>query len=576
MSFDMNTLTLKGAELLAASTVQNKLILDGCDAKVGFIDQSTAVNISARPSSPLSTTTDVSIIGSTAEHVMARAQWTQGQQTGGDANTLYLYGHSEQSPSDIYVIYICSSQSTFHLPVAGDVAPVFEALFDMIYACTLNSVTSASTSVYATLAEFNMLKERTVTTHKEQQPTVGENQTIYGDKIFKGSLVGNTILPETPAGNLGASNHRFNSVYSTSSDFTSLTCPTINFDSTGLRKIYADGPLKLGMGPEGTGNERYQTRSEFGTNLFEIAAERCDSYGEELDWSIFAMSQGKNASNEYNGYARMNVSNRTEFKLEYNSTADVSACTLESDTISLIVENAQYGTKTVAESGGIEINGFYYLDLCAHDTGAQIKERYDLSTEESSIELKADSITVNADSITVNSVSLSPKSGETVGLGTLSDPFSTSYVTTSYTYNLYPTTAGGTSSIGSSTSKFANLYASYLHGILPTPGTSGSGSSVTTTEPEVGAIILIVYEVNQSSMSSHWLLAGMEVKQGSQVTDNTGTAGTVTVLKIAKLEDGVAGLSSTSLDGKYRLLCDSVIKTVSSYYRGTALAIRIE
>ena len=185
MAFDTNTITIKGAELLAAATAQDKLILDGCDATQTYLDQTTAVSVSSRPASPLSTSTNVSIIGATENHVMARAQFQAGVATGGDARTLYLYGHSQSAPSDIFVIYIASSQDTFHLPLPGEVINNYEALFDMIYSATSDSVTTASTSVFTTLAEFNLLKERTVTTHKEGDPTVGDDQTIRGEKVFE-------------------------------------------------------------------------------------------------------------------------------------------------------------------------------------------------------------------------------------------------------------------------------------------------------------------------------------------------------------------------------------------------------
>lgn len=184
--YDVNTITAKGAELLAAATAADKLILDGCDATTTFVDAATAALIENRPASALSNTTTVSIVGATTNHVMARASFIAGTNTGGDANTLYLYGHKQSAPSDIYVIYVASSQEPFHLPETGDVANVYETLFDMTYAANPDAVTTPGVSTYCTLAEFNLLKNRTVTTHKEDDDTAGENQTILGDKDFSG------------------------------------------------------------------------------------------------------------------------------------------------------------------------------------------------------------------------------------------------------------------------------------------------------------------------------------------------------------------------------------------------------
>lgn len=185
MAFDTNTLTAKGVELLASATAAIPIILDGCDATTTYIDQASAIDVSARPTSPLSTTTDVSVIGATANHVMARAHFQAGTNTGGEARTLYLFGHAQNDPTNVYVIYVCSSQDTFHLPEADDVVNNYEALFDMIYSAVEGSVTTASTSVFCTLAEFNILKERVVTTHKEGDPNEGDPlQTVRGEKVF--------------------------------------------------------------------------------------------------------------------------------------------------------------------------------------------------------------------------------------------------------------------------------------------------------------------------------------------------------------------------------------------------------
>lgn len=120
MAFDTQTVTIKGAELLAAATAANQLIIDGCDATTGYMTQAQTVNISARPASPVSNTTDVTQLGSTAEHINSRVYFRTGVNAGGDVNTLFLYGHSASAPNDKFVIFVASSQTQFHLPVAGD------------------------------------------------------------------------------------------------------------------------------------------------------------------------------------------------------------------------------------------------------------------------------------------------------------------------------------------------------------------------------------------------------------------------------------------------------------------------
>lgn len=186
MPFDVSTVTLKGAELLAAATAQNRLIIDGCDADTAILTQAQAAQISARPASPLSTTTDVTQLGSNVGHVNSRVYFRAGTNPGGDAHSLYLYAHSESDPSNVYVIFVASATDSFHIPEAGDVVNEYQAALDIVYTVATDSVGYATQATYCNLSEFNLLKERTVTTHKEGEPTVGENQTIYGDKTFRG------------------------------------------------------------------------------------------------------------------------------------------------------------------------------------------------------------------------------------------------------------------------------------------------------------------------------------------------------------------------------------------------------
>lgn len=188
MAFDTQTVTIKGAELLAAATAQDKLIIVGCDVTQTYMTQAQAVNISARPANPFSNTTTVTQVGSNSNHINSRVYFRAGENTGGDANTLFLYGHKQSDPTNDFVIFVASAQTPFHLPVVGDVVDEWETALDIVYTINADAVGYAEQSTYCTLSEFNLLKERTVTTHKEGEPTQGDNQTIYGDKTFNGSV----------------------------------------------------------------------------------------------------------------------------------------------------------------------------------------------------------------------------------------------------------------------------------------------------------------------------------------------------------------------------------------------------
>ena len=188
MAYDVSTVTALGATLLASATAADKLILVGCDATTEVLTQQQAVAVTSRPTTPYSTTSRIFVEGAADNHAYVRAIFVAGESTGGDANTLYLYGHSESDPNTTIVLAVLSSATAFHLPMTGDVANTYGVLFDVIYTVASGAVETINSSAYATYAEFKRLKDRTVTTHKEADLTHGDGQTIYGEKSFKNKM----------------------------------------------------------------------------------------------------------------------------------------------------------------------------------------------------------------------------------------------------------------------------------------------------------------------------------------------------------------------------------------------------
>jgi hypothetical protein len=225
MPFDIQTITYKGAQLLADATAADKLIIDGCDATAVALTEDQALAVTTRPASPLSNTTEVTQLGSTTEHVQSRVYFHAGVSAGGDANTLYLYGHTESAPTDLFVIFVCSSTDTFHLPEVGDVIDEWETDIDIVYTVSTDSVGFATQATYCSLSEFNILKNRTVTTHKEGDTTTGDDQTILGVKTFSNTVnVSNLVVPtRSRYVDLGTDSKAFNVLYAvqvTSEGFT--------------------------------------------------------------------------------------------------------------------------------------------------------------------------------------------------------------------------------------------------------------------------------------------------------------------------------------------------------------------
>lgn len=188
MAYEVQTVTLKGTELLSAASAADRLILAGCAATQTFISQEDAINVSAVPESPYSTTTKVNVEGSENNHLFIYALFVAGESTGGDCKSLYIYGHKESDPTHDYVLAVLSSNTPFHLPIVGEVSNTYGTSLDLVYSVADGAVSSIDSSAFVTRAEFNRLYERAVTTHAYATPTVGEAQDVYGLKTFKNKV----------------------------------------------------------------------------------------------------------------------------------------------------------------------------------------------------------------------------------------------------------------------------------------------------------------------------------------------------------------------------------------------------
>ena len=221
MAYDVMTVTLKGVELLAAATAEDQLIIAGCDATTTFITKADAVNVSARPANPFSTTTNAHLEKSTTNHVFVRVFFVSGQSTGGEARSLYIFGHKQSDPTNDYVLAVLSSENTFHLPEVGDISNTYGALLDIIYNPAEGSVSTVTASVYATYGEYADLRDRVVTCHKRDLPTTGDDQTIYGTKTFNSEIKSNAIFPGSVLSKTSGDN-----VYSLKPDWSMYEDPT--------------------------------------------------------------------------------------------------------------------------------------------------------------------------------------------------------------------------------------------------------------------------------------------------------------------------------------------------------------
>ena len=189
MAWNVMTVTTKGTELLASATVDNSLVLVGCVAdKTVYATIDAAKAVSQVPAEYNAGTTDITILYVQNNNLFARAYFgIVDDPDDAEVNTLYLYGRLYDS-SDLFVIAVASNSTPTHLPVDGDPDDSYQVLFNFKYNVPNTAAVTASSASFCTVAEFNDLVSRVVTTHIQGSETTGEDQNIRGQKAFLNRL----------------------------------------------------------------------------------------------------------------------------------------------------------------------------------------------------------------------------------------------------------------------------------------------------------------------------------------------------------------------------------------------------
>lgn len=187
--FDVSTITTSGAQLLAQATDGNRLVVSGCEANTTVYTAETAKAVTAPTGTRISN--EIELVGVQDNKIIVRARFTQSETTGGNANSLILFGRLENDPEETRTaICVVSNNAQFYLPLStSEAVQDFECLFTIDYEIQSNVVVEQTSALECSLAEFRLLKERTVTAHKEGNPNVGDpTQNIFGEKVFQNQI----------------------------------------------------------------------------------------------------------------------------------------------------------------------------------------------------------------------------------------------------------------------------------------------------------------------------------------------------------------------------------------------------
>lgn len=187
--FDVSTITTSGAQLLAQATDGNRLVVSGCEANTTVYTAETAKAVTVPTGTRISN--EIELVGVQDNKIIVRARFTQSETTGGNANSLVLFGRLENDPEETRTaICVVSNNAQFYLPSSmSEAVQDFECLFTIDYEIQSNVVVEQTSALECSLAEFRLLKERTVTSHKEDDPNAGDpTQNIFGEKVFQNQI----------------------------------------------------------------------------------------------------------------------------------------------------------------------------------------------------------------------------------------------------------------------------------------------------------------------------------------------------------------------------------------------------
>lgn len=491
MAFDVNTITVQGAIAIASATAGNKLVIDGCDAVTSIYTQAQAVQIASRPATPDSTTTSIALAGSTENHVYAYASFIQGEtgQPGGDVHSFLLYGHSENTPNVVVVVAVASSTEPVHLPEPGDVTNRTEVQFELSFSATDEVVTVAGTSMYTTRGEFLLLKNRTVTTHAEGETTVGDDQTIYGDKTFADGLaistlsgistnpitLASSVIPSGISAKLGAVDHMFSEAFvhyiTGVADALRGTCYTY-CGSGGVDPTYSMNWYVQSEHKSLEAKIYLSTEDESGTAKKEVAGIRLrDSNSTKAQMELSYDKAQNKASIDFIGDVYVSSSIKTP--------------TLYADIIA------------TAQSGEIEFDSSIFPE--SNDVTLGLASDPFYASYIRTLNVASIQTLTSGQMITVDT--LAPNGGA-ASLGSSSLPFVDIYGSTVTCGQLCAIDA--VCDIGSSNNRFLNVYANNLDGVLVHPTASNA-------DPPVGSIVFIaVMDTSPFSIS-----AGDSIRSGT-------------------------------------------------------------
>ncbi len=535
MAWDIMTVTTKGTELLASASASDQLTIVGCDAdSTVYSTVDSAKAVSTRPVSPLRNTTDVTILFTQNNNLFSRAYFGTGTSATSDVNTLYLYGKLDSS-EDLYVVAVASSSATTHLPVSGDPSESFQALFNFMYNVPNTAAVTASSASFATIAEFNDLASRVVTTNIQGSETTGENQNIRGEKAFlnrlyaNGGITSNSSCYVYSALGVGYNNQSYmlfiqyigGSISTVAKSGYSRICTKDSGQDDGT------AIMRLGTWTSGGGYNYYlelvkETRYQDFPSGFYWDFGACGIFREGIKFNGTILPD---AAATPQGYADVKVgipsqpiaeihakyvhAKNTLYTDELSTEGSGDQITLDAIGFNRIDSDEVFsGASTITNSGMLEINNnnstvsiqnsgvFNFTSNSGYkfqfNGGVEFNPAYSSGDVVfGGVGFKIKTTDAN-DPVEIGNQGIFRGASTDFSIGTLDKPIKNTNAQNVYVETgVYCNTYGGASnqSVGTSQTPFENIYGKRLHGVINYP-VEPTGSSTVVTVP-VGAIVCI-------------------------------------------------------------------------------------
>lgn len=249
MDFQNHVLTSDGRELLAQAISSNqRIIFVRAMSSTTYMDDAALVDLR-----PEDLTGPLGIIKTTsATRNVARiiTEFTN-QPVSAKIKTVAVMARLAAQTDAAAIVMLAQSDPTagIYIPSTAELNAYIQVTFNLIISATGEVEVTSSANV--SLGDHERLLERTVTTHADGDPTVGDNQTIKGSKTFldsafftrdveADSINANNILPKAAnTGSIGSQLQMWDCVMAKNIGLTTPTQGDTPVDTAVITTLYA-------------------------------------------------------------------------------------------------------------------------------------------------------------------------------------------------------------------------------------------------------------------------------------------------------------------------------------------------